>query len=146
MAKKTYRTYYLKSLSLHLVDDDDNRIRIRFSGGIQVDSTAKYTTRDPYLQELIESGDGFNRDYYVESVVEDEPATPAKAKEEPKTQEPAAEKPVLAEVKGIERFRNIVEMKNRMAELGIELKENANYQTAKAAAAKAGYDFQISKG
>jgi hypothetical protein len=36
-------------------------------------------------------------------------------------------------------------MKNRMAELGIELDEDANYQKAKATAAKEGYDFQLQK-
>ena len=51
----------------------------------------------------------------------------------------------MPEVKGSERFRNLVEMKNRMAELGIQLAEGANYSQAKAAAVKAGYDFQIQK-
>ena len=54
-------------------------------------------------------------------------------------------KPVMDEVKGKENFRNLVEMKNRMAELGIALEEGANYLQAKAAATKAGYDFQIKK-
>ena len=36
-------------------------------------------------------------------------------------------------------------MKNAMAEVGIQLDEDANYAKAKAAAAKAGYDFQIKK-
>ena len=64
---------------------------------------------------------------------------------EEKVEKPKAEKPVLAEVKDSRRFRNLVEMKNAMAELGIELEEGANYAKAKAAANKAGYDFQIQK-
>lgn len=143
MAKKTYRTYFLKSLNLHLVGEDGNRIVIQFRGGIQVDSTAKYTTRNEFIQGLLENCAGFNRDYYIESVQDDAApvAEPAPEKKEKK----AEEKPVLPEVKGSERFLNLVEMKNRMAELGIELPEDANYQKAKAVANAAGYDFQIKK-
>lgn len=144
MAKKTYRTYNLKGLRLLLKDEAGERVEIRFFGGIQIDSTAKFTTRDEKIQRLLENCSGFGRDYYIESVVEDATvAEPAKKKEyeAPK----AVEKPILDEVKGMERFRNLVEMKNRMAELGIELDEDANYQKAKAAAVKAGYDFQIQK-
>ena len=144
MAKKTYRTYNLKGLRLLLKDEAGERVEIRFFGGIQIDSTAKFTTKDEKIQRLLENCSGFGRDYYIESVVEDAAvAEPAKKKEyeAPK----AVEKPILDEVKGMERFRNLVEMKNRMAELGIELDEDANYQKAKAAAVKAGYDFQIQK-
>lgn len=145
MAKKTYRTYSLKNLQVLLKDGDDQRIEIKFYGGIQVDSTAKFTTKDERLQELLEKSAGFGRDYYIESVVDDRVP---EVKEEPvaeRKDEPKPEKPVLEEVKGSERFRNLVEMKNRMAELGIELGEAATYTQAKAAANKAGYDFQIKK-
>lgn len=143
MAKKTYRTYFLKSLNLHLTGEDGERIVIDFRGGIQIDSTAKYTTRNEFIQELLESGSGFNRDYYIESVQDD--AAPVAEPTPEKKEKKAEEKPVLPEVKGSERFLNLVEMKNRMAELGIELPEDANYQKAKAAANAAGYDFQIKK-
>lgn len=145
MAKKTYRTYYLKSLDLHLTNDDGGRIVIEFRGGIQVDSTARFTTRNPKLQELLESGSGFGRDYYIESVKEDDAEVKAAEPEGKATARKTEEKPVLGDVKGMERFRNLVEMKNRMTELGIELADSANYQQAKAAAAAAGYDFQIKK-
>lgn len=144
MAKKTYRTFFLKGYQLLLNTEDGNRVEIKFRGGIQVDSTAKYTTTNEEIQDLLENTNGFNRDFYLESVKEDAPVASEpekKAHVAPKS----VEKPVLDEVKGMERFRNLVEMKNRMAELGIELDEDANYQKAKAAAAKAGYDFQIQK-
>lgn len=145
MAKKTYRTYYLKSLDLYLTNGDGKRVVIEFRGGIQVDSTARFTTRDPGIQELIESTNGFGRDYYIESVKEDESAAKTAEPEEKATEREVEEKPVIGDVKGMERFRNLVEMKNRMAELGIELADSANYQQAKASAAAAGYDFQIKK-
>ena len=142
MAKKTYRTYFLKGLQL-LLNKDGKRIEINFRGGIQVDSTAKYTTANEEIQELIEKTKDFGTVFYLESVKDDEaPAAAASAKEDAKK---AEEKPVMDEVKGSERFKNLVEMKNRMAELGIELDADADYNKAKAAAVAAGYDFKIKR-
>lgn len=143
MAKKTYRTYFLKGYHLLLTSEEGERIEIKFRSGIQVDSTAKYVTSDETIQGLLENASGFGRDYYIESVVEDAPEAPAPKPE--KKAEKVNEKPIMEEVKGSERFRNLVEMKNRMAELGIELDDDATYSKAKAAAVKAGYDFQIQK-
>ena len=145
MAKKTYRTFFLKGYQLLLNAEDGSRIEIKFRSGIQVDSTAKYTTSNPEIQLLLEGTGGFNRDFYIESVVEEDNATPVAEPEVRSAAPKQAEKPVMNEVKGSERFLNLVEMKNRMAELGIELPEDANYQKAKAVAVEAGYDFQIQK-
>ena len=144
MAKKTYRTFSLKGLQICFKDPDGKRFEVTFRGGIQIDSTARFSTTDEYVQKRLEESSGFGRDYYIESVKEtaSEKPVPVKAAEPEK---PKEEKPVMDNVKGSERFRNLVEMKNRMAELGIELAEGANYSTAKAAAVKAGYDFQIKK-
>lgn len=142
MVKKTYRTYELKSLQIQLTNKEGKRVEIIFRGGIMIDSTAKFSTSEPELQELLEKSSGFGRDYYIESVVEDKTEAPVVEKEEVK---PEPKKEIMTEVKGSERFKNLVEMKNRMAELGIELGEGANYQKAKAAAIAAGYDFQIKK-
>ena len=146
MAKKTYRTYTLKGLQLLMNDEDGKRVEIIFRGGIQIDSTARFTTANEKVQRMIEASSGFGRDYYVESVKDVEaPKTEPIPENTKTTAKPEEEKPVMDDVKGSERFRNLVEMKNRMSELGITLEENANYATAKAAAAKAGYDFQIKK-
>ena len=124
-----------------LKDEDGNRIEVKFYGGIQIDSTAKFTTKNPKIQALLEKSSGFGRDYYIESVVEDEPAPVVEKKETVRKEE----KPVMDEMKGSERFRNLVEMKNRMKELGIEIEKDANYAKTKAAAIAAGYDFQIQR-
>jgi len=145
MAKKTYRTQTLKSLQMLLTDEDGKRVEIIFRGGIQIDSTAVYTTSNEKIQKMLESSSGFGRDYYIERVVEDKPEVKAEPVAEKAPAKKEEKKEIMSEVKGSERFRNLVEMKNRMAELGITLEENANYATAKAAAAKAGYDFQIKK-
>ena len=143
MAKKTYRTFFLKGYHLLLNTSDGARVEIKFRTGIQIDSTAKYTTSNEEIQALLENTSGFGRDYYLESSVEVEADSPAPEKKVEAKQEPKKE--IMTEVKGSERFKNLVEMKNRMAELGIELDEDANYQKAKATAAKEGYDFQIQK-
>ena len=143
MAKKTYRTYFLKGYQLLLNTEDGERLEIKFRGGIQVDSTAKFTTSDEQVQEILEKSNGFGRDFYLESVKEDAPVAAEPKKKVEAKPEPVKE--IMSEVKGSERFKNLVEMKNRMAELGIELDEGANYQKAKSVAANAGYDFQIKK-
>jgi len=144
MAKKTYRTFFLKGLTMLLTAEDGKRIEVRFRKGIQVDSTAKYVTSDEKVQALMEKSSGFGRDYYVESVVEDKPLnveeTPAPVVEE-KKDEP---KP-LTDVKDVKRFHNIVEMRAAMAEIGFEGVQEMNYAQLKSAAAKEGYDFQIQK-
>lgn len=143
MAKKTYRTFFLKGYHLLLNASDGTRIEIKFRSGIQVDSTSKYTTSDEEIQALLEESSGFGRDFYLESSVEVDSASPVPDKKVEAKPEPKKE--IMDEVKGSERFLNLVEMKNRMVELGIELPEDANYQKAKTVAAAAGYDFQIQK-
>jgi len=147
MAKKTYRTFTLKGLQLLMNDEDGKRIEVIFRGGIQIDSTARFTTSNDKVQRMLEASSGFGRDYYVESVRDEAAPKPENATVETKPEEATrqGEKAIMQDVKGSERFRNLVEMKNRMSELGITLEENANYATAKAVAAKAGYDFQINK-
>lgn len=146
MAKKTYRTFSLKKLSLFLLNEKGERKEIVFSGGLHIDSTAKFTTADESLQKLVESCNGFNRDYYLESVRETEkPAgepVVAKKKAEP---EKAPEKKPLTDVKDIRRFKNIIEMKNAMAEVGISVTPQMGYLAARAAALKEGYDYQVQK-
>ena len=138
MSRKTYRTYSLKSLQICLKGEDGKRIEIFFRGGIQIDSTAKD------IQDRLEKSSGFGRDYYLESEVNTDPVE-APAPEVKVEAAPAPEKEIVSGMKDSRRFKNLVEMKNAMAELGIELEEGATYPKAKAAAAKAGYDFQIKK-
>lgn len=144
MSRKTYRTYSLKSLQICLKDEDGKRIEIYFRGGIQIDSTAKFVTTEKDIQDRLEKLSGFGRDYYLESETATE-AAPAPAPEKKEEAAPAPEKEIVNGMKDSRRFKNLVEMKNAMKEAGIPLDEDANYAKAKAAAAKAGYDFQIKK-
>ena len=80
MAKKTYRTYHLKGLQLLLCDEYGHQMEVTFRSGAQIDSTAKFTTSDEALQNVLEKSSGFGRDYYIESVREEKPVaveTPA---------------------------------------------------------------------
>ena len=142
MSRKTYRTYSLKSLQVCFKDEEGKRIEIIFRGGIQIDSTAKFVTTDKYVQDRLEKSSGFGRDYYLESEVNTEKA---EAPAEEVKAAPAPEKEIVNGMKDSRRFKNLVEMKNAMKEVGIQLDDDANYTKAKAAAAKAGYDFQIKK-
>ena len=142
MTKKTYRTFFLKSLAIRFKDDADKQYEAIFRGGIQIDSTARLTTANKTIQDYLENCPLYGKDFYLESEVDLEEKK-AEAAPAPKKAEP--EKPVMENVKDIKRFHNIVEMRNYMAEIGIEGVEKMNYAQAKSAAAKEGYDFQIQK-
>lgn len=122
---------------------DGTPIEIVFRGGIQTDSTAKFSTSNKETQKFLEGLNGFGRDYYIESVEEDAKVADAVSPV------PAAEKkdePVpLTDVKDVKRFHNIVEMRSAMAELGFEGVQEMGYLQLKSAASKEGYDFQIQK-
>lgn len=145
MVKKTYKTFSLKGLVIRTHDKWGRPVCARFTGGIQIDSTATFVTVDPEMQRILESCSGFNRDYFLAEERDMAPKSEAPAKEDAPKVAPAAEEKTLADVKDIKRFRNLVEMKNAMKELGLEVKDEWNYTATKAAAAKEGYDFQIKK-
>jgi len=143
MVVKTYKTYFLKSLVTDFEKEDGKVIHVVFKGGIHFDSTARYTTSDPYIQKCLENSRMFGADYYIESEqVLDEGKDKA---EEKKPETPVQEEKPLTDMKDYRRFHNLVEMRNYMAELGFEGVQEMNYMAAKAAAAKEGYDFQIQK-
>jgi len=95
MAKKTYKTFSLKKLYTYIRNEAGEKVPIVFQGGIQVDSTAIFSTTSEMIQKGLESAPGFNRDYYLESVREDTPtAAPTKA---PAAKEEVVEEPVVEE-------------------------------------------------
>ena len=145
MARKTYRTFFLKGLQILTRDNNGKRLEIVFRGGSQIDSTARFTTNEKWLQDKMESLEGFGKTFYLESVREDAKPETAKAEPEKEKKAPAPEEKKLTDVKDIKRFRNLVEMREYMAGIGFKDVQGMNYAQAKAAAAKEGYDFQISK-
>lgn len=144
MIKKTYRTFSLKSYEFEVKDQNGKEFKVAFRGGIYEDSTARFSTAREDIQKAVEERRAFGETYYLEStqIVEDKPEAPAPVKPEPAK---APEKEPIGDMKDSRRFRNLVEMKNAMKELGIPADDDANYVKAKAEAAKAGYDFQIKR-
>lgn len=142
MAKKTYRTFYLKKLYTYVRDAEGNKIDIEFRSGVQVDSTSRFSTSDPVVQKGLEESPAFGRDYYIESVVEDKVAAPVK-EEAPKAKE--EEKVLPKEFIDSRSFRNLVEMKDAMKAAGLKIDEGWNYTQTKKFAAEKGYDYKISK-
>ncbi len=115
MAKKTYRTYFLKSLDFHFSQEDGQSIEVVFRGGIQVDSTAKYTTSDEKVQKLLEATALFNKEFYLEKEEKDEVENEEKkvAKvAEPKVEEDGPTTLIIDQ----KTFRNIQEMRSAMTE------------------------------
>lgn len=145
MARKTYRTYRLRGLQVFVKDENGKPLEINFRGGIQIDSTAKFTTSDKALQEKLEALDVFGKSFYIESVEAEEPKADAPKEKEKVVAESTAPKTELTDVKDIKRFHNIVEMRSAMAELGFKGVQEMNYAQLKSAAGKEGYDFQIQK-
>ena len=145
MARKTYRTYRLRGLQVFVKDENGKLQEINFRGGIQIDSTAKFTTSDKALQEKLEALDVFGKSFYIESVENEEVNVEAPKVEEKVVAEAPAPKTELTDVKDVRRFHNIVEMRSAMAELGFKGVQSMNYVQLKSAAAKEGYDFQIQK-
>lgn len=126
---------------MRFTNEQGKTVEIVFRGGIHVDSTAKYSTTNEEIQKFLESRGGFNRDYYISEASGDGDAVPeVKTAPAPKTEEKK-----LTDVKDIRRFHNIVEMKNYMAEIGLEVTPEMNYAQAKSLAAKEGYDFQVQR-
>lgn len=145
MPRKTYRTYYLRSLVLRSVKKDGTPLEIVFRGGIQIDSTAKFSTSNEETQKFLEGLRGFGRDFYIESAEEDLTPSVQETGVLPPASESVPEKAPLTDVKDVKRFHNIVEMRAAMAELGFEGVQEMNYMQLKSAASKEGYDFQIQK-
>ena len=151
MPKKIYRTRHLKNLVIRHTDKDGKTIEIVFRGGLHEDSTAKYTTSNEDIQAFLEGISAFGRDYFIESVEETAPVAtePVAAPVVEKVVEPVAPKveevKTLTDVKDVRRFKNLLEMRAAIKELGIEVDDNANYLQCKSIAAKEGYDFQIQR-
>lgn len=146
MILKTYKTYYLKSLSFDIEGKNGGDLPILFQGGIHADSTARFVTDNPYIQKKLEESRFFNYSFFLEdsTVIEDpDKKEEAPAKEE--TPAPKVEEKPLTDVKDIKRFHNLVEMRNYMAEIGLAVTPDMNYLQCKATALKEGYDFQIQK-
>jgi hypothetical protein len=139
MAKKTYRTYHLKGLALHLIDERYHPIDVYFNAGAQIDSTAKFTTGDEKVQKAIEACSGFGRDFYIESVREDAPV----ANESENVVEEETVTEGLQEVEVADKAEAIEWLKEHHAEKGYTAAKLRTKSAFEEACAECGVVFKI---
>ena len=143
MISKTYKTYRLKGLCIPLTVDGKT-INIYFKGGCMVGSTATYTTSDERIQNELESLVAFGREFYIDKQYSVEEETQS----EPKT---GVKEPVIEEEKEVvdildaQTFKNLVELRNALADKGIDVSQITNVKAAENIAKKNGYNYTVEK-
>lgn len=144
MARKTYKTFRLKGLSIPVSVDGKN-VSVDFRAGCSMTSTATYTTSDVKIQEELENLRGFNRDYYIEKVVETEEVAP-KAPAPVATPEPIQEEEKeIVDILDAQTFKNLVELRNALQAKGIDVSMLTNVKAAESVAKKNGYNYTVEK-
>ena len=142
MTIKTYRTRELKGLSLHVFVDGDKRTPIVFKGGCTLGSTATYTTADEKIQKAIESLGSYGVTFYLEKtekIGEEAPVVKApEVKPEPEEKE-------VVDMLDAQTFNNLVELRNALADKGIDVSQVTNVKAAEAIAKKNGYNYTVEK-
>lgn len=145
MTIKTYRTRELKGLSLHLFVEENVRTQIVFKRGCTLGSTATYTTSNPKIQKALESLGSFGVTFYVEKeqvVGEDKPVVEAPIK----IIEPIIEEEQeVVDILDAQTFKNLVELRNALADKGIDVSSITNVKAAENLARKNGYKYTIEK-
>lgn len=144
MARKTYKTFRLKGLNIPVSVDGKN-VSVDFRAGCSMTSTATYTTSDVKIQEELENLRGFNRDYYIEKVVETEEVAP-KATAPVATPEPIQEEEKeIVDILDAQTFKNLVELRNALQAKGIDVSMLTNVKAAESVAKKNGYNYTVEK-
>lgn len=145
MTIKTYRTRELKGLTLQVFVDGDVRTPIVFKSGCTLGSTATYTTMNPKIQKALEALSSFGTTYYLEKeevIGEDAPVVKApKVVQEPIQEE---EKEVV-DMLDAQTFKNLVELRNALADKGIDVSQVTNVKAAENIAKKNGYNYTVEK-
>lgn len=145
MTIKTYRTRELKGLTLQVFIDGDVRTPIVFKSGCTLGSTATYTTMNPKIQQALEALSSFGTTYYLEKeTVIGEEAPKAKA---PKVvQEPIQEEEKeVVDMLDAQTFKNLVELRNALADKGVDVSQVTNVKAAENIAKKNGYNYTVEK-
>lgn len=145
MTIKTYRTRELKGLSLQIFVEGDTRTTIAFKRGCTLGSTATYVTSNPKIQKALESLNSYGISFYLEServVGEDKPKV--------ETPKPAPapvveEEKVVVDILDAKTFKNLVELRNALADKGIDVSSVTNVKAAENLAKKNGYNYTIEK-
>ena len=130
------------------VEGETMRRHISFKRGCTLGSTATYVTSDKKIQDALESLASFGITFYLESTetvgVEEKPIevkVAAPKVEEPKPEE---EKEVV-DVLDAQTFKNLVELRNALADKGIDVSLVTNVKAAESLARKNGYNYTVEK-
>lgn len=148
MTIKTYRTRELKGLSLMLLSSTGKRINVSFRRGCTLGSTATYVTSDPEVQKALEATNDFGPTFYIEReevIGEDMPEVDVKIAAN-KVEEPTIEEEKeVVDMLDAKTFKNLVELRNALADKGIDVSQITNAKAAENLAKKNGYNYTIDK-
>jgi tRNA U34 2-thiouridine synthase MnmA/TrmU len=141
--RKIYKTYKLKSLVLHF-NINGQKVTVNFKGGCALSSTATYITSNTDIQDALESQIFFNREYYLDRVIEEKQdikPTASKVKLEPAKEEEIE----VVDILDAKTFKNLVELRNALQEKGIDVSQITNVKAAESVAKKNGYNYTVDK-
>ena len=106
---------------------DGRRVDVLFSGGVNMDTGAVYSTSNAELQDILDNMcKSPYCDFYLESVSGQEDITPV-------------------EILDSREFNNLVELRNALKEKGIDVTGLTTVQRAETLAKKNGYLYTIKK-
>ena len=120
---------------------------ITFTRGCVYGSTATYTTSVPEIQEALESLKAFGKVFYIDSEeVVGESAPELDVKIAAKTVEAAQEEEKeVVDMLDAKSFKNLVELRNALADKGIDVSQITNVKAAENVAKKNGYNYTVEK-
>lgn len=122
------------------------RTNILFKRGCTLGSTATYTTSNPEIQKALESLSEFGPTFYIEKkVVVDEAAPVVAKKPEVKPEPVIEEEKEVVDILDAQTFKNLVELRNALADKGIDVSQITNVKAAESIAKKNGYNYTIEK-
>ena len=145
MTIKTYRTRELKGLSLMLYSSTGARINISFKRGCTLGSTATYTTEDPEEQKALEATNDFGPTFYIEKEEKIGEEAPSEVKIASKEAPAIEEENEVVDVLDAKTFKNLVELRNALADKGIDVSQITNVKAAENIAKKNGYNYTVEK-
>lgn len=120
------------------------RTNILFKRGCTLGSTATYTTSNPDIQEALESLNEFGSTFYIEKEVAVDEAAPV-VKPEVKPEPVIEEEKEVVDILDAQTFKNLVELRNALADKGIDVSQITNVKAAESIAKKNGYNYTIEK-
>lgn len=145
MIIKTYRTRELKGFSLLLLDENGKRLSISFKRGCTLGSTATYTTEDPTIQKALEATNDFGPTFYIEKEEKIGEDTPMDVKISAKPEPVVEEEKEVVDMLDAQTFKNLVELRNALADKGVDVSQITNVKAAESIAKKNGYNYTVDK-